>query len=64
MAGATTRDRLQRLRHDRNMLSKMLKDYRTQVMPHLDEREHASVLESIQRRIADIDERMKTLDHK
>jgi hypothetical protein len=44
------------------MLSKALEDYRAGAMAHLDESEQASLLESLTRRIAEIDARIESLD--
>jgi hypothetical protein len=51
-----------RLQHDRMMLSKALEDYEAGAMAHLDVKEQASLLESLTRRIADIDARIESLD--
>ena len=59
MARNRTRRRLQ---HDRMMLAKALEDYEAGAMAHLDESEQASLLESLTRRIAEIDARIESLD--
>jgi hypothetical protein len=59
MAPSRTRQRLQ---HDRDLLCRMLEDYEGGAIAHLDEREQASIVESIQQRIADIDARMEAFD--
>jgi hypothetical protein len=59
MAPRSTR---QRLEHDRGMLCNVLKDYEAGAMAHLDVREQESILESIKRRIADIEARMRAMN--
>jgi hypothetical protein len=59
MAPRATKRRLQ---HDREMLSKALEDYEAGPMAHLDETEQANIVDSIMRRIADIDTRIRSLD--
>jgi hypothetical protein len=44
------------------MLCKALEDYEAGAMAHLDEMEQASIIESIARRIADIDATIRALD--
>jgi len=62
-ARAMARNRTKRrLQHDRMMLSKALEDYQAGAMAHLDESEQASLLESLTRRIAEIDARIDSLD--
>jgi hypothetical protein len=51
-----------RLRHDRAILCKALEDCRAGTMTHLDEVERASTVESLTRRIADIDATIAALD--
>ncbi len=51
----------QRLQHDLNMLHKALSDYEAGYMKHLDEVELARFIESITRRIADIDAKIDAL---
>ena len=58
MAPRKTRERLQ---HDRKTLRKALRDYEAGVMAHLDELEQARVIESITRRIADLDAKIEAL---
>jgi hypothetical protein len=58
MAPRRTRERLQ---HDRTTLRKALSDYEAGVMDHLDELEQARVIESITRRIADLDAKIEEL---
>ena len=50
------------MQHDRAMLSKALEDYEAGAMAHLDENEQASLLESLTRRIAEIDARIDSLN--
>jgi hypothetical protein len=58
MAPRRTRERLQ---HDRKTLRKALKEYQAGTMAHLDELEQARVIESIARRIADLDAMIEAL---
>lgn len=58
MAPTRTRERLQ---HDRKTLRKALQDYEAGPMAHLDELEQARVIESITKRIADLDEKIEAL---
>ena len=58
MAPRRTRERLQ---HDRKTLRKALKDYQAGPMDHLDELEQARVIDSITRRIADLDAKIEAL---
>ena len=58
MAPRRTRERLQ---HDRKTLHKALRDYEAGAMAHLDELEQARVIESIARRIADLDAKIEAL---
>jgi hypothetical protein len=58
MAPRRTRERLQ---HDRKTLRKALSDYEAGAMAHLDELEQARVIESIARRIADLDAKIEAL---
>ena len=58
MAPRRTKERLQ---HDRKTLRKALRDYQAGVMDHLDELEQARVIESITRRIADLDAKIESL---
>jgi hypothetical protein len=44
------------------MLRKALRDYEAGAMGHLDEVELASIVESITRRLADIDARIRALE--
>ncbi|HEY7005321.1 MAG TPA: hypothetical protein VH392_02460 [Sphingomicrobium sp.] len=44
------------------MLCNVLKDYEAGAMAHLDVREQESILESIKRRIADIEARMRAMN--
>jgi hypothetical protein len=50
-----------RLEHDRDLLCRALEDCEAGAMEHLDEAEQASVVESIAKRIADIDARIRAL---
>ena len=59
MAPKRTRERLQ---HDRKTLRKALRDYQAGPMDHLDELEQARVIESITRRIADLDAKIDAFD--
>lgn len=59
MAPRRTRERLQ---HDRKTLRKALSDYEAGAMDHLDELEQARVIESITRRIADLDAKIEALE--
>ena len=54
-----TRERLQ---HDRTTLRKVLSDYEAGAMAHLDELEQARVIESIVRRIADLDAKIDAIE--
>lgn len=58
MAPRRTRERLQ---HDRKTLRRALRDYEAGPMAHLDELEQARVIESITKRIADLDEKIEAL---
>ena len=58
MAPRRTRERLQ---HDRKTLRKALSEYEAGAMAHLDELEQARVIESIARRIADLDAKIDAL---
>lgn len=59
MAPRKTRDRL---KHDRKMLGKALRDCEAGGMDHLEPIEQASMIESIKQRIADLDARIEQLD--
>ena len=58
MAPPRTRQRLQL---DRDILCRVLADYEAGAATHLDEAERASLVESISRRIADLDARIEAL---
>lgn len=59
MAPPRTKERLQ---HDRKTLTKALRDYEAGAMTHLDELEQARVIESIARRISELDSKIEALD--